>query len=159
MKECSRLEDRGYCKFGCSRTVKVCHFWAKYKNCRHGRACRRSHQSPEARRTSAASSSHQRPEAHAPVPKKMPAHARDEEKKIQPEKGDHSMISTNQVQTCPICLELATRDSGSFVSLQCGHTFHADCIMPVMHMPASQPKCPLCHQKISATEIRPIIFS
>ena len=138
MKECSRLEDRGYCKFGCSRTVKVCHFWAKYKNCRHGRACRRSHQSPEARRTSAASSSHQRPEAHAPVPTAR------EEKKDQTKKRDHSMISANLVPSCPICLELATIDYGSFVSLQCSRTFHEDCINPVMQMPASQQKCPVC---------------
>ena len=137
MKDGSRFKDRGICKYGCSRTVQACHCWAR-NHCRYGKGCRHSHQLPEARRTRAGSSSHQRPEAHAPVPTAR------EEKKDQTKKRDHSMISANLVPSCPICLELATIDSGAFVSLQCSHTFHEDCINPVMQMPASQQKCPVC---------------
>ena len=38
MTSCHRVTDRGYCKFGCTRSRRVCHFYAK-GFCNRGSEC------------------------------------------------------------------------------------------------------------------------
>lgn len=49
--------------------------------------------------------------------------------------------------TCVVCL-LPVEDGELCRELQCGHTFHADCIMSWwMYKPRKSIRCPLCRQK------------